>query len=339
MIEAIEVYQPETVVSNEQLARCFGDWSAEKIHDKTGIRERRVSRPEEFASDLACGAARRLLGRRKGADIDFLLLCTQSPDYLLPSTACLVQHRLGLSTDCGAADINLGCSGYIYGLGIAQGLVHSGLAAQVLLATADTYSKFLDPQDRSTRTIFGDAGSATLLCKQSASRLHSFVFGTDGSGAAHLIMRRGGVRDIAGRPNPEGGDGGAQGDTSSGFLYMNGPEIFNFTIRRVPEVIGKVLAKASLKLEDIDHFVFHQANAFMLEHLRRKLTIPAEKFVLSMERCGNTVSGSIPLALASMLDSGTLVNGGRVLLCGFGVGLSWAGCVLEWGVEKHEGEV
>ncbi len=328
MISHIVGHLPQAVLSNEQLTRLFPDWTADKIYEKTGIRERRVAQEGECASDLAYAAATRLLSL--GAkEADYLLFCTQTPDYLLPTTACLLQHRLGLPTTCASLDFNLGCSGYIYGLSLANSLLQSGAAGKVLFLTADTYSRLIHPLDKSTRTIFGDAGTATLLSKESKTRLHSFVLGSDGSGGEQLIVKTRGAR----YPQNEGpsttmDDSGNVRDP--GCLYMNGPEIFSFTLKAVPKLVQSVLERASLTLAEVDLVVFHQANAFMLEHLRRKLGIPSEKFVVHLEHCGNTVSSTIPLALEQVVKSGRLRPGMKVLLAGFGVGYSWGGCILVW---------
>jgi 3-oxoacyl-[acyl-carrier-protein] synthase-3 len=328
MITHIAGYLPPSVLSNDDLAKSYPDWPAEKIYEKTGIRERRVVQTGECASDLALAAAEKLLplGAR-GAD--HLLFCTQTPDYLLPTTACVLQHKLGLPTTCAALDFNLGCSGYVYGLALANSLLQSGAAHRVLLLTADTYTRLIHPQDKSTRTIFGDAGTATLLGRESEARLHSFVLGSDGSGAEQLMVKAGGARF----PRPD--DWPVTIDDSGnvhapGCLYMNGPEIFNFTLKAVPRLVREVLDRAKLSLAEVDLVVFHQANAFMLEHLRRKLGIAPEKFVLHLEYCGNTVSSTIPLALEQAIVSGRLRRGMKVLLAGFGVGYSWGGCILEW---------
>ncbi|MBI5425340.1 MAG: ketoacyl-ACP synthase III [Opitutae bacterium] len=328
MIEKIACHLPKTVLSNTDLALLYPDWTAEKIFEKTGIRERRVVSEGECASDLAHAAAVQLLS--EGADqADCLLFCTQTPDYLLPTTACVLQYRLGLPTSCAALDFNLGCSGYVYGLSLANALLASGAAEKVLFLTADTYSRLVHPLDKSTRTIFGDAGTATLLTRDSKTRLHSFVLGSDGRGAEQLIVRTGGARHArAAQPTTSVDDSGNVRDPSC--LFMDGPEIFNFTIKAVPKLVQSVLAKAKLTLGEIDLVVFHQANAFMLEHLRRKLGIPSEKFVINLEYCGNTVSSTIPLALAEALQAGRLRPGMKVLLAGFGVGYSWGGCILEW---------
>ena len=234
-------------------------------------------------------------------DIDYLLFCTQSPDYLIPTTACLLQQRLGLPTTCGALDFNLGCSGFVYGLSLAKGLVECGEARNVLLLTSETSSKHIDPSDFNVRTIFGDGAAATLVQaappdpRTGGPWIGPFVYGTDGSGKNTLIVRRGSLR-----ADPYGGKGavGPADPEQQRALFMDGPEIFSFTLKAVPQSVHKLLDKARLDLGQIDWFVFHQANRFMLEHLRRKLAIPAEKFVYALSDCGNTVSSTIPIALS-----------------------------------------
>lgn len=322
MIDIVRISVPDEVLTNYDLAANMpSSWTADQIFNKTGIRSRHVLRPDEQASDIALEAAKRVIEERGCEDIDFLLYCTEAPDFILPATACVIHHKLGLANRCGALDFNLGCSGYVYGLAMANSLIAQGLARKVLLLTADAYSKMLAPDDRSTRTLFGDAASATLLSSDSKRKLHSFSFGTDGSGAGFLINAAGGFRGA-------GNNAPAQADAHH--LRMDGPEIFNFTLRRVPEAISDTLEKAGLRMEDIDHFVFHQANAFILEHLRKKLNIPAGKLVMDLENYGNTVSSTIPLCLEHMIDAGKLKSGDKCLLLGFGVGLSWASCILEW---------
>ena len=197
-VKAVASYLPPGLLTNEHLAGEFGDWDAAKILEKTGIARRHVAAEDECASDLGVEAARRLFasGACTASDVDFLLFCTQSPDYFLPTTSCLMQERLGLRTDCGALDFNQGCSGYVYGLALAKGLVESGAARNVLLVTAETYSKFINPHDRGVRTIFGDGAAATLVAgvESDEELLGPFVFGTDGRGACNLIVPSGGAR-------------------------------------------------------------------------------------------------------------------------------------------------
>ncbi|MEO7126696.1 MAG: ketoacyl-ACP synthase III [Nakamurella sp.] len=331
-ISAIDYYLPENTLTNADLSAEFPEWSVEKIARKTGITNRHVAADDEFSSDLAVRAAERLFARGSidpGA-VDYLLLVTQSPDYFLPSTAALVHERLGLRSNAGATDVSLGCSGFIYALGLAKGLIESEQASTVLVVTADTYTKFLNPQDKSVRTIFGDGASATLITADgTADSLYAFSYGTDGSGAGHLLVPHGGLRpgEVL---SPESAPDRRGLATTAYDLFMNGAEIFNFTIRTVPGLVDSVMAKAGLAVDDVDLFVFHQANKFMLEHLRTRLGIPAEKFPILMADSGNTVSGTIPIALAMAVESGILQRGMTLLLVGFGVGLSWAGSAVTW---------
>jgi 3-oxoacyl-[acyl-carrier-protein] synthase-3 len=332
-ITAIDYSLPRKVLDNDQLAKEFTDWTAEKILAKTGIRERHIAADEECASDFAVEAANRLLdsGACNRNDIDYLLYCTQSPDYFLPTTACLLQHRLGLKLSCGATDFNLGCSGYVYGLGLAKGLVESGQARRLLFITADTYSRFIHPRDKSVRTLFGDGASATLISATESDfpAIGPFVYGTDGSGVNNLIVPTGGLRKAhvqgAALISDESGN-----TRTINNLYMNGAEIFNFTLRVVPDTVSKILAQAELKMEDIDLFVFHQANKFLLDHLQKKLKVPAERFWVAMDDVGNTVSCSIPIALKRALAAGRIRAGHRLMLVGFGVGYSWGATLIRW---------
>jgi 3-oxoacyl-[acyl-carrier-protein] synthase-3 len=322
-IAAIAHHLPDQRLTNELLAAEFPEWGAEKIAEKTGIQTRHIAAKGELSSDLAAAAAKKLFatGVVRAEDIDFVLLCTQTPDFALPTTACLLQHRLGIPTTAGALDFNLGCSGYVYGLSLAKGLVETGQADRVLLLTAETYSKLLDPADKTVRTIFGDAGAATLVVADPNVEhecIGPFAFGTNGGGGPNLVCHRGGFRGAT--DEATGRDG----------LWMNGPEIFNFTLKVVPDVVQRLLTKAGLKQGDVDLFVFHQANRYMLEHLRKKLGLCPEKFVVAMEHSGNTVSCTIPIALREAQSAGQLLPGARVMLVGFGVGYSWGAVMLRW---------
>ena len=334
-IAGIEYHVPAGSLSNEQLASQFPEWSIEKIEAKTGIRKRHIAAAGECASDLAVEAAQKLLAnyphfREK---IDFLLLCTQSPDYFLPATACVVQDRLGLSRHIGAIDINQGCSGFVYGLSLAKGLVETGQARAVLLVTAETYSKYINPLDKSVRTLFGDAAAATLVAGAMSNEemLGPFVFGTDGSGAGKLIVPDGGCRNPHGvKAAPEIADDSGN-VRSSANLYMDGPSILQFTLSTVPKLVSELQARSGSAADSLNYYVFHQANKFMLESLRRKIGISPEKFIEFYADVGNTVSCTIPIALAEASRSGKFKSGDRIMLVGFGVGLSWAGCMARWG--------
>jgi 3-oxoacyl-[acyl-carrier-protein] synthase-3 len=316
-------------LTNRQLEAAFPEWTAAKILDKTGIEERRHAAPAEGPTDLAELAARKLFARGacSSADIDFLLLCTQGADFPMPASACLLQERLGLPTRAGALDFNLGCSGFVYGLGLAKGLIETRQADNVLLVTADTVSRFLHPGDRGNRTLLGDAAAATFVQgrpdrpSKRPTWIGPFVHGTDGRGAEYLIVRGGGMRQrTTGSPEPS--------DPAYG-LYMHGPEVLSFALETVPRALNELLRRAEMRADEVDLFVFHQANGFILEQLRDKLDIPPDKFVLAMRHCGNTASSSIPIALKDARDRQMLCPGMRVVLIGFGVGFSWSATVIQ----------
>lgn len=330
-IAAIEYYLPEAILSTAGLAEQFPEWSVEKIDKKTGIQERHIAGPDECSSDLAVAAAKKLFasGACSPQDIDYVLLCTQTPDYFLPTTACVIQDRLGIPTTAGALDFNLGCSGYIYGLGVAEGLIVSGQAAKVLLLTADTYSKLIHPKDRSVRTIFGDGAAGTLIVGSDAPPMGPFVYGTDGRGAPNLMVRAGGMRTPRSEQTAVAAEDESGNLRSADNLFMDGAEIVNFTLSVVPKIVDTLLTKSNRRSDEIDLFVFHQTNRYTLEHLRKRMQIPAEKFFVDMTH-GNTVSSTIPIALKLACEAGQLQPGMMVMLVGFGVGYSWSGALLRW---------
>lgn len=333
-IKAISYYLPETVLSNDLINEEFPEWGIEKISSKTGINSRHISAKDEFSSDMAVKAAEKLFEEHNinKSDIDYLLFCTQSPDYFLPTTACIIQEKLGLQTSIGALDFNLGCSGFVYGLSLAKGLIAGEMAKNVLLITSETYSKFIHPKDKSNKTIFGDAAAAALITSEKGfCSIGNFIFGTDGKGAENLIVKQGGMRFPVSDENEDKVDefGNVRNDKN---LFMNGAEIFNFTGEFVPKLTEAILEKSNLTKDDIDLFVFHQANKYMLNHLRKKIKIPEEKFFIAMEHCGNTVSSTIPIALYEAQKQGKIGDSKNIILAGFGVGYSWAACNLS--VEK-----
>lgn len=326
-IKAISYYLPERIVTNEDLVKEFPEWTVEKVAGKVGVNRRHIAADNETASDLATQAAEKLFAEHNidRSIIDFVLFCTQSPDYFLPTSACLIQNRLGLPTSSGALDFNLGCSGFVYGLSLAKGLIAGGIAKNILLLTAETYSKHIHPKDKGNRTIFGDASAATLVSTDGFVSIENFSFGTDGRGGENLIVKKGGLRqpnalddlvfDEAGNP------------ISSDYLYMNGGEIFNFTSEAVPVLVEQVLEKNQLLKDDIQLFVFHQANKYMMNYLRKLIDIEVEKFYFFLENVGNTVSSTIPIALYEAKKEGKLQ--GNILIAGFGVGYSWGATVLK----------
>ncbi len=334
-ILAVATYLPERMLTNEQLASVFQDWSAEKILQKTGIRTRHVAAPDETATDMGVAAAERLFADHSISreDVDYLIFCTQAADYVLPTSACVIQDRLSLPKSIGALDITLGCSGYVYGLSLAVGLIAGGMAKNILLVTADTYSKFINDRDRSVRTLFGDGATASLVSECSSSEGSSighFVFGTDGSGAKDLIVKTGGARVPRTPLSSIEIVDDAGNFRSDDNLYMNGGAVMNFTLREVPKMFNEIKLKSNYGNDDFDYVVLHQANLFMLETLRKKIGVPIDQVPYHFEGIGNTVSSTIPFVLAKLLKEDQNLGGKKAALLGFGVGLSWAGCVIEF---------
>jgi 3-oxoacyl-[acyl-carrier-protein] synthase III len=333
-ISDIAYYLPETVVDNSKLASRYTGWDEDKIYEKTGIRKRHVVRIDEHVSDLAVNAALRLFegGDVGPEEIDLLVLCTQTPDYALPATASLIHERLGLSDRCATFDFNQGCTGFIYGLSIVGSMIHCGLAKKALLITAETYSRWCHPMDKSVTTIFGDGAAATYIRSViNESGTGPFVFGTDGKGFQNLIVPLSGSHGMQKRDeaDKEATDGSGNIRKPSN-IYMNGPELFRFAISAVPSMVRDLLYTAKKNIDDIDKFVFHQANVFMLKSIQKILKISDEKMIYKMEDIGNTVSSSIPIAIVRAYEEGIISPGDQLLLAGFGVGYSWGGTILTW---------
>jgi len=328
VISSIEYYLPEKILTNQELEKQFPEWNAEKIEKKTGIRERHIVEENETALDLGFKAAVKVLNNYDKDKIDFLLFCTQSTEYYLPSAACILQDKLGLQTDIGAFDFNLGCSGFVYGLAMAKSFIKSGIANNVLLITSETYTKHIHPKDKSNLTIFGDGAAATIIEKSEKEGIFEFSLGTDGSGFKNLIVPNGGFRNKYDITAKEIDDGSGSIRTNNN-IYMNGPEIFNFTIEAVPVVVSQCMAKNRTNLEEIDYVIFHQANKYMIEYLRKKIKIPKEKFYINMLYTGNTVCATIPIALKDCLNNKIIKTGDKVLIVGFGVGYSWGATIIE----------
>jgi 3-oxoacyl-[acyl-carrier-protein] synthase-3 len=323
LIGPIAVHLPERIETNDELRRIHPEWDIDLIAEKTGIRQRHIAADGETASDLAVQAIEKLIttAQIERDSIDFLLLCTQTPDYPLPTTSCLLQSRLGLSTRCGAIDFNLGCSGFVYGLAIADGLIQSGVAKKILLVTAETYSKYIDSDDRSLRTIFGDGAAATLVTAAPERSLWGFQFGTDGTGSDMLLVADGGARPAADAIKPR------HRKRWNSRLYMDGPSLINFTVEAIPRLIDEILATNRLDRDKIDRFILHQATRKMLEQLTERMGLPPERVPIDMENIGNTVSCTLPILIDRMRLRGEIKPDAVNMLVGFGVGLSWGGCL------------
>ncbi|HEX8576517.1 MAG TPA: ketoacyl-ACP synthase III [Flavobacterium sp.] len=325
IIKAIEYVYPKNKISNEDLSKTFPDYDFSKFEEKVGIKNRYWVE-EETALDLAVQACEKLFERYDRQKIDYILYCTQSPEYFLPTTACILQDKLGLKKNIGALDFNLGCSGFTYGVSLAKGLISSGQVKNILLVTAETYSKYLHPLDRSNRAIFGDAATATLISHDETAGIGEFLFGTDGTGFNKLIVKNGCSRFPFGQNAPEIVYG-TNNIYTDNHLYMDGPEVFNFTSEVIPGFTKEILQKNNLSLEDVNQFVFHQANAFMLNFMRKRLKIASEYFFVDLEDGGNTVSCTIPIALKKY--SQNIDDNTNVVIVGFGVGLSWSGGLIK----------
>ncbi len=322
---------PSRVVDNAPYFEQFGD-KARDIEKMTGVRERRRVNDDETTADLCQRAAERLLDQLGWArdSVDALFFITQTPDFRLPATACALQARLGLGTHVIAFDVNLGCSGYPYGLWLAMTTVASGAARRALLLVGDTISKTVDPEDRSTAMLFGDAGTATAI-EADAGGTARFVLGTDGSGERQLIIAEGAYRkasaaSVADTEAPAEEAAGPRADA----LYMDGGAIFNFTLATVPPLVAATLEPAG-GAERFDAFLFHQANAFMLRHLAKKAKLPADKVPVNIDRFGNTSSATIPLLMTTDLAERLGTEKMRLGMFGFGVGFSWGAADIEVG--------
>lgn len=330
-IKEISYYLPKDILSNADCAKEYERFSEKKIANKVGIEQRHIAAENQFVSDMAVAAAEKLFAETdcNKEDVDFLILCTQSPDYKLPTTACLVQEKLNLRKEIGAFDMNLGCSGFVYSLGIAGGLIHAGMAKKVLLIMSETYSKLIHPKDYSVRTIFGDGAAAILVQESKEEKIGEFIFGTDGSGAERLIVPAGGSRiPISAETKKLMED--ESGIRTKENLYMDGSNVFIFSVEIMEKMYHQLLEKYKITLDDIDLIVPHQANKYILEYARKKLEIPSEKMYENLKHVGNTVSASIPIALKMAEKEGRLQKGDRVMLLGFGVGYSWAGTVITY---------
>jgi len=328
-IKAIEYYLPQKTLTNEELVQEFPEWGVDKIMEKVGINKRHIAAENETAADLAVLAAKKLfaLSSSNKENIDFVLFCTQSPDFFLPTSACIIQDRLELSINTGTIDFNQGCSGFVYGLSLAKGLIAANIAKNVLLLTAETYTKKLHVQDKGNRSLFGDAAAAILVATDGFAEIGEFCLGSDGSGAEHLIIKTGAAR-YPEKTNQMVFDAD-NNPVSSDFISMKGSEIFTFTLKHIPPLVKSILEKNGIAQEAVDLYIYHQANKYILDFLRKKSKIEESKFYVYLSEVGNTVSSTIPIAMYEALKDGSLQKGMKTMLVGFGVGLSWAGCMLK----------
>ncbi len=341
-INAISTYFPEKTIDNETIIREFFEYGGESkteitpqtIFSQCGINNRYVADLEDTTKDLGNRAAEALFQEWNidKSSIDYLIFVSDALEYKGPATACIMQHDLGLEQTTATIDILHGCTGWVYGLSIAKAVIHSGMAKKVLLITGDVPTRVIHPKDIELRAIFSDAAAATLISSEKPElginvSIEDFIFGTDGKGEKNLWVERSATKnpsDIAWLKHHEDIPSKLEG----GRLRMDSPKIFLFAVRRVPQLIKAVLAKHQLELEEIDFFIFHQANGTMLDFLRKRLKIPKEKFIISIEHVGNTVSATIPIALKEMVDDDSIKPGQKILVAGFGIGYSWGATIL-----------
>jgi 3-oxoacyl-[acyl-carrier-protein] synthase III len=331
-IEQIACALPSNCLTNEQLKAAYPDWDFDRLEKRTGVLRRYVAAEGETALDFAVRAAEQLIasGSVRADDIDAVIFCTQTPDYVMPPNACLLHGQLRLKPSTLAFDITLACSGYIYGLQLGASLIRSGAAHRVLLATADTYTRYIHDGDRATRCLFGDGGAVSVLAESSNDRgIRDIRCGTAGSHYDKFMVKAGGMRV------PRSADTAREAVDRSGntrtaeHIQMDGLGVLSFFNATVPGSVREILALNSLSLDDVDLFVFHQASQIALDSLTSALRIPREKMVYDLAETGNLVSASIPVALSRALQSGRARPGQLVLLCGFGVGLSWGAALVD----------
>jgi 3-oxoacyl-[acyl-carrier-protein] synthase III len=332
-IAGIAAAVPEGEATRIDDVRVFGEEDARRIFKNTGVKRRRVTHNGLCTSDLCLAAAERLLATLDWGkeSIDALVFVSQSPDYLCPATACVLQHRLGLPSSCAAFDVNLGCSGYVYGLFVLGSFFAGGGFRRALLLVGDTASRTSAPLDRSVAPLFGDAGAATALECADAGYAMDFVLGTNGAGARHLMTPAGGFRTPRGPTTAEVTEREGGNRRSDEHTYMNGAEVFTFTLSAIPPLIDETLALREWRRDEVDAYVFHQASTFMLKNLQRACALPAERFVIGLEEYGNTSSASIPLAIVDRLRGRLSTRAEKLVLAGYGVGWSWAAVALELG--------
>ena len=332
-VQDIAYFLPAQKVTNDDLRRENPSWNFGKLEQRVGVKSRHVAKPDETALDLAFQSCLKLFEKNPDlkSKIDAIVFCTQSSDYIMPPNSCILHGLLGLNEEVFAMDFNLACSGYVYGLTIAQGLIRAGTAKNVLLVTADTYSKYIHEGDRSTRVLFGDGAAASWICASSAQEgIQDILCATSGVGYRKFMIPAGGCRipksdetcaekvDVVGNIRTQEN------------IQMDGSGILTFVKEKVPAQVGQILARNGITIKDIDLVIFHQASRLALDYLNQKFELRPEQTFSNIENIGNTVSASIPIALRDALDQGRIKKGDRLLLSGFGVGLSYGTALLRY---------
>lgn len=321
-------YLPERILTNKELETMV-DTTDEWIVSRTGIRERRVSTPEQASSDLAYEASMRAIEKAglTPDQIDLILVATVTPDMMFPSTACILQNRLG-ANKAAALDVSAACTGFIYALATGSKFIETGMYRHVLVVGVESLSKITDWEDRNTCVLFGDgAGAAVLGPVEDGQGFQSFVLGADGSGGVHLNQKAGGSRLPASLETIK---------NKQHFVYMNGREVFKFAVRVMNTATDEAIEKAGMSKEDIDFLVPHQANQRIIDAAVERLGLSEDKVVVNLDRYGNMSSASIPVALDEAVAEGRIQDGSNLLLVGFGGGLTWASTVIKWSTKEKK---
>ena len=327
-IRHIEYVTGQTEILNSSFQKKWGNYDFERFEKKVGIKKRFKVKAKENIISLSTKVCEKLFETNviEKDEIDYLILCTQSPEHPLPTNSCIIQDKLKLRNDIGCLDINLGCSGFVYCLSLAKGLISSNQAKNILIVTAETYSKYIHKDDLINQLIFSDAAAVTLVSHSEEEKIGNFSLGTDGAGFDKLIVKNNYFNKLENPTLNKISEFISNDDNS---LYMNGPEVFNFTLNRVPDLIKKTLEINKIEENSIDYFVPHQANKFLLNSIRKRSKIPEDKFIINFNEIGNTVSSTIPIALKTLSESLNLEKKeNKILICGFGVGLSWGAVTI-----------
>jgi 3-oxoacyl-[acyl-carrier-protein] synthase-3 len=328
-IVALSACVPKNISRNEDLKSLLGDLETNKVINNIGIHEKRIVDSETTASDLCFYAAEKLLSDNviDKESIDVLIFMSQLPDYKIPATSPSLQHRLGLSTKTACFDISLACSGYVYGLATAYSYACQPSINRVLFLVGETFSKIISPQDKVNAPLYGDAGTATLIEKGNFGPSNFMLF-SDGVGEKAIYIPAGGAKKMTNKHSldvTEREDGNFRNDNQ---LFMDGLEVFNFTLKAVPTSIKEILSITSISIETLDYFIFHQANKFMIDFFIKKLKINPLKAPISLNKFGNVSSATIPLTIVTQLSEHLKNNNKKILLSGFGAGLSWGTAIL-----------
>jgi len=331
IIKSIEYYLPETIVTNEDLQKENPDWNLEKITEKSGVYQRHIAGKNETAYDLSIKACDILFQAYDKNNIDGIIYCTQSPDYIMPSNSFLMHKHFGLKDEIFAYDFNHACTGYIYCLAMANAFVKAGMAREILLVNADTYSKYINPKDRSTRVLFGDGAAATIVKKSGRKRgIIDIDLCSSGSGYNKFWIPAGGLRSPKSSSTSIEIEDDWGNIRTKNDIEMDGFGVWSFINSVAPRQVDRLLKRNNVEKIDIDQFVFHQASKMTLESIMRLMKLNEEQVFINIQNIGNTVSASIPIALRDAIDQDKIDNGSTLILSGFGVGLSYGAILMEY---------